>query len=212
METGFAFAGTPEEIAGAIRLITAVYEKSGYVREGESSALSRFLASTATATFIARAADRIVGTISVISDSPEGLPMDLLYKNELAPLRQRGLLLAEVGQFAIEPEVGLKDRTLSLSLFKLALHYGLRKGFDLFCITVNPKHEAFYRSMGFEIFAETRDYPSVENAPAVPMTLDLKKLAALAGSGASMNILVKEIFKNPPEEAILTQALAKAAS
>jgi hypothetical protein len=96
-----------------------------------------------------------------------------------------------------------------LVLFKLALHYGMRKGFDFFCITVNPKHESFYRWMGFEKFAETRDYPSVQNAPAVPMKLDLKALDEKRKKGLPCNTLLSEILYNPPEEATLAGALAR---
>lgn len=186
-----------EDRAQAVALIARIYQKSGYAKPGGESAISTWLSSPSAATFAARIGETLLGTITVIGDSPAGLPMDSLFKDLVDPLRKEAGKLAEVGQFAIDRELVREfqkehprealDRAISLSLFRAALSYGLRQQFDLFCITVNPKHEAFYRSVGFEVFGETRSYPSVENAPAVPMRLDLSRLEIERAQGEFAN-------------------------
>lgn len=212
-------ADSKNDIDEAIGLITRVYARSGYVHKdtGEASGISEHLYSPATRTFTIRMGDLLLGTLSVIADSAEGLPMQVIFSDELNALRREGKRIAEVGQFAIDKELLAEaqkrhsrdpiDRAIALSLFKLALHYGVRKEFDLFCIAVNPKHVAFYRWMGFETFGATKTYPSVENAPAVPMKIDLGQLVEDRKNGKSLNAVLTEIFNNPPDESVLAAAL-----
>jgi hypothetical protein len=135
-----------------------------------------------TTTFIARAANQIVATLSLVADnSLLGLPMESIYGPEIEQLRQDGRRLVEV--------TGLADHGLSLreflpifvALMRLSSQFGIRQRADTWVITVNPRHRSFYQKvMGFEQIGETRAYPSVQDHPAEAFMIDMPLLQANA--------------------------------
>ena len=136
-----------------------------------------------TATFLAKLRDRAISTLTLVPDSPIGLPMDQIYKPEVDLLRADGRRLGEVSMLcdrrAIDQET-FRDRILSVfvGLAKLMVQYAIHKASvsDL-VITVHPHHEAFYaRYLLFERIADERMYPSVKENPAVALRADLTRV------------------------------------
>lgn len=54
-----------------------------------------------TTTFIAERAGRVLGTISLVEDSPIGLPMETVHAAEVAALRHAGRRFAEVSTLSV---------------------------------------------------------------------------------------------------------------
>jgi hypothetical protein len=181
-------ARTKEELEGSRQLIFEEYTRSGYISDqGAAIALKtgKYLGLPGTATFILRYRDDIIGTMTIVRDGKNGVPMDDLYAEEINVIRKSGLKIAEVTQFAMRKgvQVGYLSQNkrlsapyLSIPLLKLAFHYALLKEVDTFCIAVNPKHAMFYKSLYFEQFGEEKVYMSVNGAPAVALTLDIKRV------------------------------------
>ena len=192
----------------ALSLVEKEYIKQGYLNPKNSNCKIAVLPGSAT--FIAKINDKIVGTVSVIFDSPSGLPMDEIYKKEVDKLRLKNKKIVEVGRLAVAREFlskksGFSEKynNLSLvsSLFKLVFHYCIYKNIDNICISINPKHNLFYKSICFEDIGGLKFYPSVNNAPALAKTFDINKIK---NKKIKNYFLLKKIFiDNPPNYKLL---------
>jgi hypothetical protein len=123
--------------------------------------------------FVAKVRGQVVGTISLIVDSPLGLPMDDIYGTELSSLRRGGGRIAEVGALAIRRE----HRRIGLVFLLncIMFHCAKRLGVERLVIAVHPDAEDLYATtMLFERFGPRRAYPGLnKSALAVALTLDL---------------------------------------
>ena len=116
-----------------------------------------------------------VATLTLVFDSPLGLPADGVYGPELSRLRAAGRRPCEiVSLVSAEPEPR-RGMEIMKHLFKLA-YLAARRLTDAtdFLITVNPRHVSFYRRILLmnELGSE-RAYDKVGGAPAVLLHLDL---------------------------------------
>ena len=183
----YTTAKTLEEKQAVLALIKKIYRREGYIAENDaSSAFDPYIMSDTAKVFTGFVADTLCSTISVVADSDAGLPMDVLYKDEIETLRAKRKKIAEVTQFAVDHELLEKNDTASsmntrftasLPLLSLVLHYGLFKDLDYLCIAVHYyKHNEFYKRLGFVEIGGLKYYPSVNNTPAVAQMLDLRAL------------------------------------
>jgi hypothetical protein len=123
------------------------------------------------ATLQAHDGRRLVGTLSVRMDGPDGLAADATFPEELLRLRAKGRKLCEFTRLAVEGE--LPSKPVLAGLFHLAYLYAQRvKGADLLVMEVNPRHAPFYRRMLGAKKLELGQNLSVE-APSVLLCLDL---------------------------------------
>lgn len=165
-------------------IVLAEYARSGYislddVQAGTAGVLPSDAAvdSPSSTTLVIASGECIVGTVSVVFDSPVGFPMDSLYHEELEALRKDGHRLAEVVQLATDQDfvAGLPGigggLALILPLFQGVLRLGKERGVDGFCITVNPKHDRFYAEIGFVPLGPERQYEALGGAPTLPKIL-----------------------------------------
>jgi hypothetical protein len=127
-------------------------------------------------TLVAYTDDRVVGTLTLGMESPSGLMVDELYKEDIEPLRKQGRRVAELTKLAVDETLGSKE--VLAALFHIAFIYAfhIHKHTD-FVIEVNPRHVAFYKRMlGFEKIGEEKMCPRV-NAPAVLLRLNFDYIA-----------------------------------
>jgi hypothetical protein len=129
-------------------------------------------------TFIAVANEEVVGTITLGVDSPDGLGIDSVFRDEIDVFRNApGALVCELTKFAFETE--LPDQQNLAMLFHTVFLYGLHKHrcTDLF-IEVNPRHKRFYQAMlGFTPIGDLRTNHTVD-APSQLMWLNVSEIAA----------------------------------
>jgi hypothetical protein len=137
--------------------------------------LSIYDALPETTTFLVERIDgTAVGALTVVLDSPMGLPADELYRGELDALRASGRRPAEIVSLGVDEEAARGSQVL-MKLFNFAYLVArkIRRATD-FVITVNPRHVAFYRRK--VLFAEAgpeRSYEKVGGAPAVLLSIPL---------------------------------------
>lgn len=171
----FKVAESKDELLQAYRLLYNEYLRAGYTSERSDGMLfTRHHLHPGTRVLVACCQERVVSTAAIVCDSQEmGLPMDELYREELADLRRQGRNVAEVCSLAsdrgrLAPAlIRLFTRTLFLC--------SLRLSFDDVCVMVNPRHVPLYRRWcDLEVFGFERYYPKV-NAPAVALRTDLHK-------------------------------------
>lgn len=123
-------------------------------------------------TLVAYQEDAVVGTLTLGLDSPDGMVVDQLYKQEADQLRAAGGKPCDITRLAVDQDI--KSKSVLGALFHLSFIYGrnIHHATD-FLIEVNPRHVLFYqRMLGFEPFGEEKICPRV-NAPAVLLRLDL---------------------------------------
>lgn len=192
--------------SSASMLIDKMYSWRGY---GSGAALN---ASPNRITLVASHDGRTLGTVSLGIDSPIGLMVDEMYKEEADELRRAGRKLCEVGKLAVDHVV--RSKRVLASLFHIVFIYAYRIHVcSDFLIEINPRHVAFYKKMlGFEEFGGLKICPRVD-APARLMRLDLDHMRdqiSKYGGHATTYAAEKSLypyFFSPAEESGITQRL-----
>jgi hypothetical protein len=189
-----------EKKSAARDIVLRIYKAQGYDFSGET--FKRYLDGRDSVTFGLFHGDTFYGTISVVSDSINGLPMDNIYSDELALWRTERKRFAEVIQLAVDHDLyttRLKKKPSLFSavpLFAATLLHAIEKDLEYLCILINPKHESFYSMIGFKQIGPRKQYASV-GAPAVAYAFyvpEWRKHPILAG------FFGKEILKHMPAQ------------
>jgi hypothetical protein len=209
----FKVADSRDELEAAYRLVHEVYLREGYTEPHESGIrVNLRYALPTTATIIGLLDGEVVITLTVIGDSSLGLPMDMIFSEELYSLRRDGRYIAEIGALASHPEFRKRRQALALYADKASLLYAMRHlGADDVVIAINPKHEWVYKHLVlFEPISEVKLYHYVNDAPAIAMRLDMTSSLdrwekAYAGRPADRSFF--EFFKaRDPEHIQLPEA------
>src|SRR5262249_32852519 len=134
-----------------------------------------------TKVFVARSADAVVATVTVVEDSPLGLPIDEAIGAELGRLRERGRRVSEVGALAVDAGHRASGVPILVRLYRVALLYAAAVArLDDLAFVVRPRHRAFYRTLfPLREFSETREYRRLEGAQVIGLRLDLALARAL---------------------------------
>ncbi|MFZ3032377.1 MAG: hypothetical protein WA082_05100 [Candidatus Moraniibacteriota bacterium] len=210
MDIRYHLAQSIEDRKAAAKIVQRQYEQSGYTLTESSvdDKMTLFLSKPTSKTFLGSCGNTPLATVSIIADSPDGLPLDELYQDEIDLLRQKGLRLAEVSQLAIDttlarellPEKALKKNALLFPLFNIILQCGQRDALDMLCIAINPKHEPFYDALGFETIGDLKYYASFNQAPAIAKALSLHTLS----TASQKSFLYREIALTPVDPRVIT--------
>lgn len=160
-------AESPRERRSAASLVERMYATRGYqttpMVDDESPNRKTFLASDHN--------DEI-GTLTIGTDSSEGLLVDGLFPQEVDAFRAAGLRICEFTKLAMDRRA--RSPRLLAALFHVAHIYAHQlKGLHNLLIEVNPRHVRYYQTMlNFKVIGSLRHNPRV-NAPAVLLSLDL---------------------------------------
>ncbi|MBI3323716.1 MAG: hypothetical protein HYZ92_00355 [Candidatus Omnitrophica bacterium] len=211
----FRVVHTMPELKAALHLVYREYLKRHYTLPHPSELkLSIFHALPKTTTFVAlHRRTRVVGTISIVEDSPCGLPMDEVYRTELDDLRGKRLRLAEATLLALDGSLfgrgvftmfHAKKLLLTLRLFKALFDY-LRS-----CTTVdelvacfNPKHQILYDFLQLRPLGELKYYSSANNNPAIAKRLNIAQTQRRARSHVTYNLF----YGKPPAPSTFAKKL-----
>jgi hypothetical protein len=166
----------------AYKLLYDLYFKMGITPyNGNGLWLSIYDALPETTTFVAED-DRgcVEGALTVVFDSPIGLPADELYKNEIDELRNTGEKICEFVSLGIKNE-GKSSIKFLASLFYCAfLHAWQKENLSNLTITVHSRYENFYRQkLFFEKIGPERNFAKVNGAPTVLLSLSLMGISRL---------------------------------
>lgn len=160
-------AQSERERRSASSLIERMYATRGY----QSSALP-IDEPRHQKTFLASEHNVPLGTLTIGTDSPEGLLADSLFPAEVRRFRAEGVRICEFTKLAMDRRA--RSTRLLASLFHVAYIYAHRfKKLHQLLIEVNPRHVSYYQTMlGFRIVGAERHNARVD-APAVLLALDL---------------------------------------
>jgi hypothetical protein len=137
--------------------------------------VTHFHALPQTVTFVGKQGEKVVMTTSLVPDSPLGLPLDVIYKDEIDEIREDDTYIAEIGSFAIHSDLSEGNSTIPLYFQKFILSYCKRyMELDSLVCTINPRHRLFYRHIIlFEQISEQKTYRSVKNTPAIGLRFSM---------------------------------------
>jgi len=198
----FGMAHQTEAFDGSFRLVHDQYVWRRYMAPhptGRRLSLHHSLPSTKV--FVAKAGSQVVGTLSLVQDSPVGLPMDDIYREELGGVRAQGRRLCEVSALAIDQEYRKSGVGILMRLVRLMMIYAAHiNQLDDMCIAVNPRHADFYLKAfrSSRRLGAVKEYRKVNGAPAVGIHLDLhfirSQIAAVHGGSAEPGPLYRFFF------------------
>lgn len=177
-------ANQPELRTKAYQLLHRLYSKMGIVpQESNGMWLSIYDALPETTTFVVEDDQgEMAGALTLVLDSPIGLPADTLYKEEIDRLRSSGRKVSEIISLGISDSAKGSVKLLA-SLFYCAYLLSWRlKNYNDFVITVHARYEKFYcRNILFKKIGEVRKYAKVNGASTVLLNLPLKLPEMLKG-------------------------------
>jgi hypothetical protein len=205
----FGLVETREEIRVACALVNERYLSRGY------GGNHRILLDAYHATFTTETNGEVVGTITLVTDSHNGLAADRAFQKELDRYRaQPGTKVCELTKFAFNSRI--QSQQTMAALFHVVFVYGHRSYgcTDLF-IEVNPRHVRFYEAaLGFERIGPVKENESV-GAPAQLMWLKVarirERIDAVAGrAGHANQRSLYRLFFSPAEERRIYEQLVAA--
>lgn len=164
----------PDEIARANWLVYENYVADGFWENDKTQLeTNRFLHSKHRTVFVVEDRGDILGTMSIIRDSAEGLPSDGTQHQLVQMLRRRSGPIAEVSAFAMDRS---KTSTRRLMLFLIsymhqyAFYYA---GIDRLVASCKPEHADFYEhSIGWSKVSDLTYY-DYSHACGYLISLDL---------------------------------------
>lgn len=177
-------AQSGEEIERALELVYQNYLKMGYTKETANSIrLTPHHLSPSTTVIVAVMNEKIVGTLSILSEYPLGLPLEKAFS--LNHLRTNGERLCEIGALAIDPNFRQENGALMHLLARYSMLYARENlKIDIMTITVNPAMADLYEAIYlFEPLASKNKkgkYDYANGKPAIGLFLNLHTLSARA--------------------------------
>lgn len=201
-------ATTPKERETAYKSVYNWYLEAGLTGPREPQLwLTLFNALEDTATIIIKKDDAIIGSITTVLDSPLGLPLEELYKDEANKFRSNSTKLCEGISFGIE------KRHRHPKLFLQMMHAALLYVHDVMSctdilMTVHPRQTSIYQSLGCELIGEERSFDKVNSLPALPFRLapdKLKKIITRSRNLEDKTSPFYQAFFTPEQEASMIE-------
>lgn len=163
------------ERQGALDLRCDVYRRKGLLPPDALKAqVLPQVCAPGSAILVAKEAGAIVGTITFYMDSPLGLPMDVVHREEVEATRRRFARVAEVGGLAVRED--RRGWGVTLMLYEATVCWALATRAEYLVACVNPSSRRVYsRLLFFDVLGECRQHPRFAGAPSIPIGLDLAR-------------------------------------
>jgi hypothetical protein len=165
-------ASTFAEYTNAMKMLYNEYKEKGLISKDKADTyFSPYLLIPNNVLIIAVKEDEIIGTISLIEDSPIGIPMENVHSEEIVEQRVKRNKFAEVGSLAMKNEY--RHSGVTMLLFKAVFIYAyLHRHIDNILIAVHPRVSRFYQeSFNFSEIGDVQEYQSLNNAKSVPLCM-----------------------------------------
>jgi len=142
----FRIARTRDERARSYRLMYDIYERTGYAHDHPARMwLTLYELLPDSVTLVVLRDEEVAATLTLVFDSPFGLPDDATYRDELDRMRASGCRLCQIISLGVNVPRRASRQVLG-TLFDFAYLVARRvRGATHFVHTVIPKHAPFYR-------------------------------------------------------------------
>jgi ribosomal protein S18 acetylase RimI-like enzyme len=169
-------ATSVEDLHAAYQLVYECFVERGFIFPNPSRLRMRpFEALPETATFIAKADNKVVGVTSIVIDTPGlGLPSEKPYPQQVESMRQSARKLGEITNLAIAPD--FRRTNILTELIRCYIAHLLAIDADYAIASVNPGHQAFYELLGFDSIGPRTSYSQQFEDPVVLVRLSLGDL------------------------------------
>lgn len=157
----FRVATDPHEREAADRLVFETYVEEGFWGDAPTKFQAEMESISSHRTvFVAVKENVVIGTLSLVCDSQQGLPADHFQPEMMAELRDSSEVIGQAGLLAMDRSCN-RRASLVLFLFKYLYQYSFYyAGVDRFVALSSPKHARFYQSvMCFEKVGQSKHYP-----------------------------------------------------
>ncbi|MCB0366318.1 MAG: PilZ domain-containing protein [Bdellovibrionaceae bacterium] len=193
----FKIADTKEEFAQALALVYEAYLEQGLISCNQhAQRFTKYHASPFSTVIVGKWQDEVVATLTVIVDSPLGLPADAGW--DLDDLRRWGDRVAEISSLAIKRGWRRKRGFILMPLVKFLYEYAIKyAGVDRFVAVTNESARFFYRHIllfeDLEPKSTGKSYQFVKTNCPWGMTLNLRRARGdfrrvSVGKGEGQNI------------------------
>jgi hypothetical protein len=167
----FKIASSSTEIAKAINLVDDCYVARG-ILDHEQKRVSIHTLLPTTTVFVALHGNEVLGTASLIEESPLGFPMEQVHP-EVEKFRDTLRRSAEVGSLATVARYRSSGLSIMLynMLYRWARYY---RNIDDLIIAAHPSSEGFYSNvLLFEKIGPIQEYKKLRGAESIPLHLDI---------------------------------------
>jgi hypothetical protein len=167
-------AQNPEEIKAADQLVYRNYVNRILPDDVEAFRKNRYLSSPARHVGVAVDAGRIIATLSMVEDSPLGLPSDAFRPELLRHFRRVKSRLGEMSCFATDQSVR-HPMNVVMFLFKFFFEYNFYyANIDRMVASCRMRHADFYeKHLGFEKLMPAFTHPYADDMVCQFVTLDM---------------------------------------
>lgn len=173
----FKLADSIDELEQAFHVLHDAYVEQGYMEPHPSGLrVTKYHALPTTAVLIAKdtSTGQVIATISVVRNTPLGLPLDAIFP--LEDLKKKYRHLAEVSSLAIRKEYRKAPKDLLWPLLRYFYKYVKdHMRIDAYVIGVNPSwHDLYAGLLGFTKLEgfQASSYSFVNNAPVAAYIVD----------------------------------------
>jgi hypothetical protein len=165
---------SPDELQAIEGLVRTQYTAKGYRCDGATETLDVADKVRPAVPIMVEAKGRLLGTMTLGIDSPEGLHADDANREHVDRLRAQGRRIGEMVKFAVSQ--GCDSMLVIAALVAAAHGLWVQHGLSDVLIEVHPRHAAFYqRALCFTVIGEETVCPRV-SAPAVLLRLNVSDL------------------------------------
>ena len=168
IKPSFSTARNRTDLLAAFTLLQQRYRQAGLATDDQDSLrIMPYHFCSATQVFIARTLKEVTGTVTLVGESEQPLPMFQAYPELAWKLKRRCGRIGEVTSLAISSHWSSKGETF-LGLTRLLTFFARHHRLDQLVAIVHPRHANFYRlAMGFEIISAPKSCDSVGGNPGV---------------------------------------------
>ncbi|HRD35390.1 MAG TPA: long-chain N-acyl amino acid synthase [Rhodocyclaceae bacterium] len=204
--------GDPHLQAAVSQLVRTMYSARGLHVPIEQTTTP--VASPRTTTLVARAGEKVLGTVTVGADARSGLLADERYRAEVDRIRMHSIGLCEFTRLAIDPLFSSPRILANMFNVAFVLARHLHRANDL-VMEVNPRHVGYYRRMlGCTVAGAETICPRV-GAPAILLHLSLEHVQSQieqhhAGTLNKIRNLYRLSFPPPEQPQLLATLLGHA--
>jgi len=169
-------ATTVEDLCAAYNLVHDCFVEEGYIFPNPSHLRMRsYEALPETATFVAKAGNKVVAVASIVVDSQGlGLPSEKPYPQEVDSLRRSANKICEITNLAIAPDY--RRTSVLTELIRCYIAHLLAIGCDHAIASISPGHRPFYELLGFETIGKPWSYSQEIDDPVILVRLSLEAL------------------------------------